>query len=286
MYTTQKLLIQALARLPLPLLYLLSSTVHLFAYFVLRWRRTLVRENLHNAFPDAGEAEIERISRAHFRGLFDTSVETPKAGSLDMAELKQRVTFENLDLLDAVTDQPFLLISAHQGNWEWQNLVLADLLDVPVDAIYATVPSRALDEYLLNSRSRNGTRLIEQSNTLVAIAKRLKEPRAVLMLADQNPRRDAERCWVNFLQQDTAFGVGMEKIARLTKYPVLFQHGYRTARGHYRVIFEQLAVPPYDREGHAIIESYAAALEASITQHPADWLWSYQRWRYPKPLYA
>ena len=285
-YTLQKFAINALSKAPLQMLYLCSSIAYYCAFYVIRWRRKLVYENLTNAFPDKSDKERQHMSQSHFRALFDTSVETLKTETLDMAELRERVSFENLELLEGLADQPFLLVSAHQGNWEWQNLILADRLSIPVDAIYATVPSRALNEFLLISRARNGTRLIEQSDTLMAIAKRLKEPRAVVMLADQNPRRDAERYWLKFLEQDPAFGVGIEKIARLTKYPVVFQHGYRTRRGHYRMRFQMLTSPPYDKEGHAIIDAYAHALEGAIKQNPADWLWSYQRWRYPKPLYA
>jgi lauroyl/myristoyl acyltransferase len=31
---------------------------------------------------------------------------------------------------------------------------------------------------------------------------------------------------------------------------------------------------------------YAARLEALLQAHPADWLWTHDRWKLRKPLYA
>jgi lauroyl/myristoyl acyltransferase len=35
-----------------------------------------------------------------------------------------------------------------------------------------------------------------------------------------------------------------------------------------------------------ITERYARACEADVLNSPADWLWSYRRWRLKKPLYG
>jgi KDO2-lipid IV(A) lauroyltransferase len=35
-----------------------------------------------------------------------------------------------------------------------------------------------------------------------------------------------------------------------------------------------------------ITEKYARACEADVLRSPADWLWSYRRWRLKKPLYG
>ena len=35
-----------------------------------------------------------------------------------------------------------------------------------------------------------------------------------------------------------------------------------------------------------ITERYARACEADVLRSPADWLWSYRRWRIKKPLYG
>ncbi len=282
---TQRFL-SALSRLPLPMLHGLSTLLFFAAYHLLRWKRGLATTNLQRAFPDKPAQEVEALARAHFRGLFDTTLETIKGRTLPAAELARRVSIQNLDLLEALAEKPFLLVSAHQGNWEWQTLALSHRLGVPVEAIYAPGPSPALDRFLADVRTRFGITLLRPDTTMVEIARRAKVPRALVLLADQNPRRDAERCWPRFLEQDTAFGVGLARIARLTRYPIVFQHGRRLSRGHYEIRFELLAEAPYPREPGELMARYAALLEASIHANPPDWLWSYERWRYAKPLYA
>lgn len=281
----QQTLLNLLARLPLPVLHGVSASLAWLAFNLFRWRRRLVLNNLRRAFPDQSEQARVAIARRHFQALFDTAAETLKAGSISAEQLQAHVAMPNINVLDELVDTPFLLVGGHQGNWEWQMLALSTQLQIPLEAVYAPLPSAALDEFMAAARSRFGITLIEQAQTLPEIAKRLKQPRALIMLADQNPRRDAERCWLTFLQQDTAFGLGLEKIARLTRYPVVFFNGARVARGRYELRFEVIARPPYDKEGHGVTVAYASALQRSIEAHPEDWLWNYERWRYPKPLY-
>ena len=164
-------------------------------------------------------------------------------------------------------------------------LALSAASDIPLEAVYAPLPTPATEAFLAEARTRFGMTLIAQEHTLRELGRRLRQPRAVIMLADQNPRRDAERCWIDFLQQDTAFGTGLDKVARLTRYPVVFFHGVRVARGRYEVHFELVTEPPYDKQGHDVTSAYAAALERAIQANPEDWLWSYDRWRHPKSLY-
>jgi lauroyl/myristoyl acyltransferase len=35
-----------------------------------------------------------------------------------------------------------------------------------------------------------------------------------------------------------------------------------------------------------VTERYARACERDVFESPADWLWSYRRWRLKKPLYG
>jgi lauroyl/myristoyl acyltransferase len=39
-------------------------------------------------------------------------------------------------------------------------------------------------------------------------------------------------------------------------------------------------------EPNALTERYARACETDVLAQPADWLWSYRRWKLKKPLYG
>ncbi len=285
MQRLQSALLNTLARLPLGTLHALALAGSFVADRILHWRRKLITANLERAFPERSAAQRVQIRRDHYQVLFDTALETLKARNLPREDLLERVSFVNMDVLEQLEGQPFLLVGGHQGNWEWQMLALSATSNIPLEAVFAPLPTPATEAYLTAARTRFGMTLIPQEHTLRELGRRLRQPRAVIMLADQNPRRDAERYWISFLGQDTAFGTGLDKVARLTRYPVVFFHGVRIARGCYQVHFELLTEPPYDKQGDAVTNAYAAALERTIQAHPEDWLWSYDRWRHPKSLY-
>ena len=119
------------------------------------------------------------------------------------------------------------------------------------------------------------------------VMKRKKDVRAYALVADHTPKHDEEKHWTRFLNQDTAFFVGADKIAKILKAPVIYVAMRRDAPGFYSVELKVLAEPPYDRDsGPEIVERYARTLEEEIRRSPADWLWLHRKWKYNKPLYA
>ena len=85
---------------------------------------------------------------------------------------------------------------------------------------------------------------------------------------------------------DTAFYIGAEQIARATRLPILYAAMRRTRRGFYEVEFKSLWDGRERTAPNAVTERYARACETDVLKAPADWLWSYRRWRLKKPLYG
>jgi KDO2-lipid IV(A) lauroyltransferase len=88
------------------------------------------------------------------------------------------------------------------------------------------------------------------------------------------------------LNRDTAFFVGAEEIARVTRYPVFFAAMRRTARGLYVMQFASLAAAGESTAPGELTERYAHLVEAQIRASPPDWPWSHKRWRLKKSLYG
>ena len=110
--------------------------------------------------------------------------------------------------------------------------------------------------------------------------------RAVAMNADQAPVSTDKRYWTQFLGQDTAFYIGAEQIARATRLPILYVRVRRMHRGFYEVELKPLWDGREATEPNTVTERYARACELDVLKSPADWLWSYRRWRLKKPLYG
>ena len=135
-------------------------------------------------------------------------------------------------------------------------------------------------------RSRFGARLVPAKELLADFIKRRGVVRAVAMNADQAPVSTDKRYWTQFLGQDTAFYVGAEQIARAMRLPIVYAGVQRVRRGYYSVEFKCLWDGREAVEPNAVTERYARACEIDVLKRPADWLWSYRRWRLKKPLYG
>jgi KDO2-lipid IV(A) lauroyltransferase len=288
-----RLLLKFLTRLPLPVLYELSKALFRVAFYVFRWRRPLAAANLRNAFPEKSEAERAVILKQSYRNLANLIFETLYGYGASAAEMQRRVRVENPELLRQFTErgQSVVLLAAHFCNWEWLLLTAGTQLGIPIDAVYKPQRVAAFDRFLREGRARFGGNPIPANNFLVDVMKRKGEVRAYALVADQTPQKREEKHWSRFLNQDTAFFVGADKIARILNAPVLFVSMRRERQGFYSARLKLLASPPYGRDvdhgnGAQIIESYARALEDEIRASPADWLWIHRKWKYAKPLYA
>ena len=269
------LLLKLLSRLPLRILYALTDVLYLLVYRLWGFRKTLTLDNLRRSFPGRSEAEIEGIAAASYRSAFDMIAEVIKGAAMPPAEIRQRMRINNLEVLAPYlgAGRPVVLLASHHCNWEWLLLASSLELKVSVDAVYKPLRVAAIDRFMFETRSRFGGNPIAVKDFLVEVMKRRGSARIFALVADQTPPREEEKHWTRFLNQDTAFFVGADKIAR-------------TSRGHYEATLQLLAEPPYSGEGTDIIERYARAAEAHIAEHPADWLWMYRKWKYKKPLYA
>jgi Kdo2-lipid IVA lauroyltransferase/acyltransferase len=280
--------VRFISRLPFPVLYAFSSFLSWLAYRVFPYRQHVVRENLTKAFPDFSEAQLQDAMKHYYRGFADVLVELIKAASLSPQEIHRRVRMVNLEAPRArlAAGQPVLLLAAHQCNWEWMLLGLSVQLGYRVDAAYKPLVNSWAEREMLAIRSRFGSRLIAAKGLLPDIIQRRKDMRAIAMVADQEPTNSEHKHWTRFLNRDTAFYMGAEEIARVTKYPAFFVAMKRTARGFYEITIKPLAPGGETLKTGELTERYARLCEEQIRDAPPDWPWSHKRWRLKKSLYG
>ncbi len=273
--------------MPLLILYRFADLLYFLAWYVVRYRKALVLQGLRTAFPHKTEAQLQAIAKASYRNLFDVFVEVVKGMSIGAAQLRRRVSVQNPQVVTDYlrNDQPVLLLAAHFCNWEW--LLLASCLHLgPLDAVYKPLKHRDFDRLLLDMRTRFGATLIPVQDFLLETVRRRSLVRAVAMVTDQAPHQEQEKLWLNFLGQPTAFHPGVDKIARIVRYPVVFVHMHRVSRGYYRIVLKRIAEPPYAQTGQQVAEAYVRELESQVSANPENWLWVYERWRYKPTLYG
>jgi KDO2-lipid IV(A) lauroyltransferase len=281
-------MIKLLSRLPLWALYGLSNVLYVLAYYVVRHRHAVIHEQLARAFPDMPERERVRIHKRYLRNFCDVLVEILKSATMPAAALQARVRIPNL--AEAVrflqAGQTVMFVTSHLCNWEWLLQGVTLQLGFPLDAAYKPLHDEWAERLMLSIRSRFGARLVPAKELLGDILRRRAVVRVVAMNADQAPVSTDKRYWTHFLGQDTAFYVGLEQIARAARLPVLYLAMRRAKRGWYECDLKMLWDGRDRLEPNALLERYARLCEQEVLSHPADWLWSYRRWKLKKPLYG
>jgi KDO2-lipid IV(A) lauroyltransferase len=277
-----------LGGVPLAALYGLASFLGWLTFRFFPYRKQVVRENLSKAFPAFDEQQLREVMRRYYLGFAQMLMEIIKSVRMPADELRRRVRILNLEAPRALLSQgvSVLLVAAHQCNWEWMLLALSIELGYPVDAAYKPLVNDWAEREMKKVRTRFGSRLVPAKDLLPDILKRRGVVRAVAMVADQEPTTSEHKYWTHFLGRDTAFYMGPEEIARVTRFPVFFIAMRRIARGYYEMEFQPLAAT-----GGAVgptgelTERYARMVEQQIHAAPPDWPWSHKRWKLKRSVY-
>jgi len=278
-------MLKLLSKLPFFVLYLFSDLLSFIAFYLIRYRKKVVFDNLSKSFPEKSDREIKKIARSFYTNLSDVIVEMIKSLSLGLDDIQERVIFNNKEVLNDQFNQgrSVFCMAAHMGNWEWILYGFHVNFNHPVDAVYKPLTNKKIDKLMYENRSRFGCTPIPKKNSAKEIIKRSREVvRAIALVADQVPLRSEEKYWTQFLNRETAFFVGTEALARLTNNAVACFAIRRVKRGFYEVDSFLIGEPPYEKGSHEVIEKYARKMEEYIKRYSSDWLWSHKRWKYTR----
>jgi KDO2-lipid IV(A) lauroyltransferase len=281
-------MIKFFSRLPMRALYAFSTFLYLLAFYVVRHRHAVIREQIEKVFPDWSGAAREALHKQYLKNFCDVMVEVLKSVSMTDADMRAHVRITNLEAARCYLDagQSVMLVTSHLCNWEWLLHGVTLQLGYPVDAAYKPLHDQWAERLMLKIRSRFGARLVPAKELLADFLRRRGIVRAVAMNADQAPVSTDKRYWTRFLGHDTAFYIGTEQIARGTRLPIIYASMRRIRRGYYEVELKPLWDGREATDPNTVTERYARASEIDVLKSPADWLWSYRRWRLKKPLYG
>lgn len=265
-------------------LYIISDVMYFVVYYISGYRKKIVINNITRSFPEKTPEEVKAITKEFYKRFMDFTLETLKGVTISREELTQRVKFINIHDVKAYADnkQSILVIASHQFNWEWALLAGCIVLPFPVDAVYQKLKNKDFNDLMVKTRARFGGQPIDKNRIVREVVKNPNRLKALGVVSDQSPRKGSPKYWSNFLNQETAFYLGPEQIAKLAKYPAFFFRVNRKKRGYYQVELIKLTDPPYEKEDHTILEKYARSTEKLIREDPAGYLWTHNRWKLKK----
>jgi KDO2-lipid IV(A) lauroyltransferase len=276
--------LRAFAGLPLPLLHGFGTAAGAVARVALRFRLQQVRANLRRCFPALPEAQLRVIERRHYRAISQTAFEFLKLAGMSEEELRQRVQLLNPELPAAAraAGHGVMILSAHQGNWEWMLQRLALEYRPEFSCAYKPLRNAALDRQLLALRTRFGAHMTPAKSLLRVLIRR-KTGQVAALAADQMPRSSPARVWLKFMGVSTAFYPGPAEIAARYDYAAFYVAMRRTAPGWYEASFRQIAAAGAKLSVADFTARFAAGVEAQLQADPADWAWGHRRWKLEQP---
>lgn len=272
------------AGLPLSVLYLLSVLAYPIVYYIIRYRRRLVRENLTCSFPDKTEQEIICIEKKFYRNLCDVFIEAFKCLNISDEEMRRRVDVVNYELVEQIASEGknIFMLLGHCGCWEWcQEVCMRYKYPKKNAEIYKQIENSYFSSLMHEIRSRWDTEQIETKQSVRTLLRWTKENDPFLcgFIQDQRITGTKARDGITFMNQDTPIMPLSEELSQKTNAELVYLDIERIKRGYYRLTFSEMKVSnEYKNRQYPLTITFFHLLEQTIRRQPDIWLWSHNRW--------
>lgn len=279
-------ILTAISKLSWKNLYKLSDLFRFVIFDVIKYRKKVILNNLHNSFPDQKEDKIQSIAHKYYRNFTDIIFETIKLNSISKKDLLSRFEFDT-SLLDHYYERGknLVVVAGHLGNWEMLNLFASARLSYQIVVVYHELANNTFDEWFKKVRTQFGSEMVPMKEAFSKAVQPRDKPFIFILINDQSAVPE-KAYWTHFLNQETGVFRGVELIARRINAPVLYMGVLRNEikRGFYKFYFDLITESPKEEPNNQILETQINLLERDILRQPDNWLWSHKRWKHRRPL--
>lgn len=288
MYRVVYSFLYLISLLPFRVLYFFSDFVYLLVFYIFKYRRDVVMNNLSVAFPGIPEKERIKIARQFYHNLIDTFVESVKFISITPRAAFKRSSAD-VELINRLIDKGYNVhaMACHQFNWEYANILYPLNLKAPFVGVYMPIANKTLDRIFYNFRKRHGTVLISATDFKNQVHRVFQKQYVLALAADQNPGIPSTAYWVNFFGRPTPFITGPAKGAVKNNTAIVMISFRKLKRGHFHFECSLITENAAQYTAQELTVIYKNEVERIILQDPANYLWSHRRWKYEwKPEYG
>jgi Kdo2-lipid IVA lauroyltransferase/acyltransferase len=272
--------------LPWRVLFFISDLSFLLLYYIVGYRRKVVKMNLRNSFPEKSDEELKKIEFRFYRYFTDIIFETVKLFTLSPIQKIARCKMddETVKLFQDLyaKGRSGILVMGHYGNWEYCPSGLPPQTDFQSYVIYHPLSNPYFDRLMSHMRTRTGCKLYTMTGTLKGMMNNRNELNLTAFLSDQSPSTKGAH-WMQFMNQDTPVFNGSEKIAQKLGMAVIYGSMERIKRGSYIYHTNLICEDASKTQPGEITESHVRMLEEDIRKAPEFWLWTHRRWKHKRP---
>lgn len=268
-------LFRLLSRLPLPVLHVSGAAVGWLVYLASPSYRRRLKNNIRRA--GFGRSLSSAISEAGKNIL-----ELPFIWCAAPQRVLKTASIENWDLVQAALDakRGVIFLTPHLGCFEITAQVIAE--KTPLTVLYRPPRKEALKPLIEGARARDNLMLAPANLSGVRILlKALKNGGAIGLLPDQVPQ-NGEGVWADYFGKPAYTMTLSAKMQQMTGAPIILVYAERLSFGRGFAVrfvpFEQPLGDTPEQQARAI----NAAMEQLIARCPAQYFWSYHRYKTPK----
>lgn len=268
------LLFRALSKLPLPVLHATGALLGRMAYALSPGYRRRLKENIARA-GQAGHLD------AAIREAGKSVMELPFLWCAPPGQVLAKVTMENWEVARAAIDsgRGALFLTPHLGCFEIIPQAVSTY--VPVIVMYRPPRKKALRPLVEQARARARLALAPASLSGVRmLLKSLKSGGAVGLLPDQVPHQ-GEGVWAPFFDKPAYTMTLPGRLQQMTGCELIFTYAERLPHGRGYLIRFIRHEKPIGTTPVAQATAINAAMEELIAQCPAQYFWSYNRYKSP-----
>ena len=271
--------------LPFRILYLFSDMVYGLVYYVIGYRKKIVRHNLAIALPHLSAKERLVIEKKSYHHLCDMFLEMIKTMSLSEKEMDKRFSFTNLETLTNMEKEgkSIAVMMAHYASYEWA-ISLNKYSALTSYAIYKKIANKHFDKLVKDIRLKFKAVLITTSETIPTIEKNYRDNHLGLygFASDQSPHLSKTHHWGTFMGLETPVHTGAEMLVKRFDMNVIFLKVKKVKRGYYEATFETMFDQPSTVPNYQISDEFLRRVEKQILEAPEYYLWTHKRWKHKK----
>lgn len=272
-------LFRLLSRFSLPTLHAIGSALGRLVYFSSSAYRSRLKNN---------------IERAGYGDHLDTAVaesgknilELPFIWCAPQEEVLRTAAIENWDVAQAALDaqRGVIFLTPHLGCFEI--IAQAIAARTPLTALYRPPRKAALKPLIEQARARHNLALAPANLSGVrTLLKTLRKGGAIGLLPDQVPQ-NGEGVWAEFFGKAAYTMTLPAKLHQMTGAPIILSYAERLPKGTGFLIrfvrFESELSGGAEQQARTI----NSEMERLIARCPAQYLWSYNRYKVPSGVAA
>ena len=243
-------------------------------------KRHTTERNLERCYPGMDPALRQRIVVESFRHYLCSVLETGHNWYWPLEKLQSRcLEFVNEELFSGAlaSGRGLVVLAPHFGAWEYLGIYLQSYTDIAI--LYKPPSHPGLEKALLETRRRGGGDLIPATPAgLRRLYTHIRSGKGAGVLPDQQPSAGQGR-FAPFFGHPALTAVLVPRLVQRTGSIVLTVVCERLPGGRYRVHALPVDDAIHSEDMDTSLAAMNRAIEQSITIDPAQYLWSYRRFK-------